>query len=71
MTPSFASTPFGLSLSKPPRVLSLSKELSLSKPPRVLSSSKELSLSKPPEALSLLLPFDRLRANGWRLKECA
>jgi len=47
-------SPLGLSLSKPPRVLSLSKELSLSKPPRVLSLSKELSLSKPPRVLSLL-----------------
>jgi len=41
------TSPFGLSLSKPPRVLSLSKGLSLSKPPRVLSLSKGLSLSKP------------------------
>ena len=37
MKPGFRPTaPFGLSLSKPPRVLSLPKELSLSKPPRRL-----------------------------------
>ena len=68
MKPGFRPTaPFGLSLSKPPRVLSLPKELSLSKPPRVLSLPKELSLSKPPRrlrhgAFDQLSPL--LRPNG-------
>jgi len=46
-------TPFALSLSKRPCILSLSKGLSLSKRPCILSLSKGLSLSKRPCILSL------------------
>jgi hypothetical protein len=46
-------TPFALSLSKGPIILSLSKDLSLSKGPIILSLSKDLSLSKGPIILSL------------------
>ena len=53
----FSPAPFGLSLSKPPRVLSVSPQnpfaLSLSKCPRILSLPKGLSLSKCPSIPNL------------------
>ena len=49
-------TPFALSLSKRPCILSLSKGLSLSKRPCILSLSKGLSLSKRPRRLRQAQP---------------
>jgi hypothetical protein len=52
-------SPFALSLSKGPCILSLPKDLSLSKGPCILSLPKDLSLSKSPCILSL--PKDPLK----------
>jgi hypothetical protein len=56
------TTPFALSLSKCPCILSLSKGLSLSKCPCILSLSKGLSLSKCRR--KWWQGFDRLSPNG-------
>ena len=68
-----AETPFALSLSKGPIILSSSKDLSLSKGPIILSPSKDLSLSKALRASGTTLrrtgprqARSLLRANGWQ-----